>query len=71
MIEYHYSCYLLLVCNALAADILSPNYFDKIMHHSLKKDPKMRHTCSLMLLYGASLRSRNEVGGVIEPKVIY
>jgi hypothetical protein len=70
LIEYHYSCYLLLVSNALAADILSPIYFDKIMLHSLNKDPKMRHTCSLMLLYGASLRSRNEVGGVVEPKVV-
>lgn len=71
LIEHHYNCYLLIVGNALAADVLSPLYFDKLMLHSLKKDPQLRHTCSLMLLYGASLRTRNEVGGVISPEVVY
>jgi hypothetical protein len=47
------------VVNALACDILEPLYFDKLMLHSKQKDPQMRATCSLMLLYGASMRTRN------------
>jgi hypothetical protein len=59
MIEYHYSCYLQIIFNAISADILSPLYYDKIMVHSIQKDKDIKSTCSLMLMYGASLKSRN------------
>lgn len=59
-----------IVFNAISADILAPIYFDKIMLHSLKKVKDMKYTCSLMLMYGASLKSRNEGGGIVEPQII-
>lgn len=69
-IEYHYNCYVQIVFSAISADILAPIYFDKIMLHSLNKVKDMKYTCSLMLMYGASLKGRNEGGGIVEPRII-
>ena len=40
------------------------------MAHSLAKDPGIRYTSSLMLLYGASLTARNTGGGVIPADIL-
>ncbi len=70
LIEYHYNCYLHIVFNTISADILSPIYFDKIIVYSVNKEKDMKSTNSLMLMYGGSLKSRNEDGGVIDKSVI-
>jgi hypothetical protein len=36
----------------------------------LKRDPNLKHTSVILLIYGASLKGRNLVGGVIDPTII-
>jgi hypothetical protein len=45
-------------------------YFDKIIAYSMKRDGNLKHTSVMMLMYGASLKGRNLVGGVIDPMII-
>lgn len=54
--------------NAISADILSLEYLTKIIDHSLTKGKDLKHTCSLMLIYGATLKSYNSFSSILTLK---
>jgi hypothetical protein len=47
------------VFNGISVDIISLEYLTKIINHSLSKGKLLKHTCSLMLIYGATLKAYN------------
>lgn len=37
--EFHYQCYVQIIVNALALNVLTIEYFDKVIKHAVHKNP--------------------------------